>query len=746
MLDQAHANGGDLLKFGGDALLLFFHGEQHALRAANTSVSMRAALVEAAKVPTSVGRLNLSMSVGIHSGEIDFFLIGERHRELAILGPGANELIKTEGAAQAGQILLSTGAVAALPSGSSRVVDGNHMLRWRSPKPAADFDRSDPTGWDNAHRLFPDSLGQYLAARPPEPEHRIACIGFIRISGTDAMLDREGGSRLAQVLHDTLSMAQQVFAEEQVTLLTLDVDRDGFKLFLGAGVPHSLADDEGVMLRAVRRVVDAGTPLDIQVGLNRGHVFVAEVGTPRRAAYSAMGDTTNTAARICAKAPPGRIYAHPSVLDESLTVFEVTPSEPLVMKGKAAPLVVYDVGELTGVREREGIGVAEFIGRTQELADLAERLEDLRHRTGHALGIVGESGLGKTRLAREALSGYPEFSVHVIRPEPYAANRQYRAARDLIRGVLDIPTVEQPIMRETLLERLSAYPELEAYASLIGEAAQIDVPPSPEELDIEPRFRPDRIAELIVQVLTRFLEGPQIFMIDDAHWCDEASANLFRRIAAACQDQPWLLLSARRDVLGGLELDEQLHLSPLSDEDVETLVEIATEAAPLLPHDVARVVERASGNPLFATEILQAAREAGSIDDLPVSLEAVLISRIDGLDRPARRLLRSAAVLGRSFPREVLVELVSDEEPYDEDVMARLAEFLEINETGRISFLSGMVRDSAYEAIAFAPVPACTGGRLRLSPRGRKILPPLPTPWRCTHPLPGCTRTPGPMG
>jgi class 3 adenylate cyclase len=95
MLDVAHDNGGGLLKFGGDALLLFFSGDGHALRAANTAIQMRAALREAAKIPTSVGKLNLSMSVGLHSGDVHFLLVGSTHRELVILGPAASKIIET---------------------------------------------------------------------------------------------------------------------------------------------------------------------------------------------------------------------------------------------------------------------------------------------------------------------------------------------------------------------------------------------------------------------------------------------------------------------------------------------------------------------------------------------------------------------------------------------------------------------------------------------------------------------------
>jgi class 3 adenylate cyclase len=131
----------------------------------------------------------------------------------------------------------------------------------------------------------------------------------------------------------------------------VDIDKDGGKLFLGSGVPLASEDDEGRMLRALRRLADAGTPLPLQIGVNRGHVFAAEVGTPRRAAYSAMGDTTNTAARICAKAPPGELYAHPSVLVHSRTRYATEAAGPFQFKGKKTPQAVYRVGEETGLRE-----------------------------------------------------------------------------------------------------------------------------------------------------------------------------------------------------------------------------------------------------------------------------------------------------------------------------------------------------------------------------------------------------------
>ena len=309
MLERARAQGGELLKFGGDALLLLFKGDNHPLRAAVTALEMQAALREAKKIPTSVGRLKLSMSVGLHSGPICFFLVGSGHRELVLLGRGATRAAEVEGAANAGEIGLSLETASHLPQTAVTTrEDGLLLLQRRGlPKLKSMTPTLSEAGEQAAHRLFPSLLSQALEAGPPEPEHRVACIAFVRFSGTDALLNSQGPDAVAEALQATLTAAQEAFAIEGVSLLAVDIDKDGGKFFLGTGVPYASEDDEGRMLRALRMLMAARPPLPIQAGVNRGHVFAAEVGTHWRAAYSAMGDTTNTAARICSKAPIGEI-------------------------------------------------------------------------------------------------------------------------------------------------------------------------------------------------------------------------------------------------------------------------------------------------------------------------------------------------------------------------------------------------------------------------------------------------------
>jgi class 3 adenylate cyclase/tetratricopeptide (TPR) repeat protein len=707
MLDIAAERRGALLKFGGDALLLFFHGEGHTMRAASAAVEMRQALRAAAKIPTSVGPLRLSMSVGLHSGPIHFFLVGSTYRELVLLGPGANTTVATENAANAGEILVSPGAAAALPATAVKArADGQLLLRWRRA-PIDPDGRREPRRIDDAlvSSLFPRRLGEHLAQGVPDPEHRVACIAFIRFSGTDAILAEQGADVLAEALQKTIGAIQTHLDEAGVTLLALDIDRDGGKLFLGSGVPHGHEDDEGVMLRALRQIADTKLPLPLQIGVNRGHVFAAEVGGPARAAYSAMGDTTNTAARITSKTPLGAIYAHPSVLDQSLTLYATRPAEALVLKGKKAPLVVYEVGDEIGQRRREGLSVETYIGRTDELRRLRAALRGTQNGNGSVIQLVGEAGTGKSRLLREAIAGFTPSAVLSMRAEPYGANSPYRMFRDPVRALLGVARADPATMLNTLVHRVArADPALVTYLGLMSEVVQIPIEPSAEVHAIEPRFRPERAADVLIRLLETTQEGPLVIIVDDAQWCDEASAHLLTRLAKACADRPWSMVVARRDVAGGFIPDAplEIRLGPMEAAEIRAIVVAATEAAPMRPHETETIVQRAGGNPLFASEIVRAVREVGSLDAVPQAMEAALAAHVDALDPSARRTLRCAAVLGRSFSQNVLADVLQVEGvTFDAAALARLVNFLDADGADRLRFRSGLVRDTTYEGIAF---------------------------------------------
>lgn len=707
ILDVAAGRGGELLKFGGDALLFLFHGPGHAPRAAATAASMHRELRRAASEVTAFGRLKLSMSIGVASGPIDLFLVGAPHRELVISGPVLDETIEAEGLAVGGETLLSPSTAAGLPAGAWLAAANGRFARllWQRPPaavtPGHRGDRA-PADLETVRALLPTPLVNALGAEV-EPGHRSASIAFIRLSGADAALAR-GPEVLAAALDATLRVVQSALEEEGLTLLAVDVDRDGAKCFCAAGAPAGTEDDEGRMLRALRRIVTAEVPLRVQAGVNRGHVFAAEIGSAGRAAYSAMGDTTNTAARIAAKAPTGKVYAHPAVLERARTLYDSEPAGPFTFKGKSEPLVVYDVGAAIGPRDEPAQHRLPMLGRETEAAAVTAAVERVRAGTGGALTVIGAAGLGKTRLARETINsaGLPMI---VARAEPYGLANAYRPWRDPIRRLLDIERGSNADMAAALwaaVERLA--PDLCSLAPLLGDVTHVEMAPTPEVEAIASRHRPDRIADVVIDMIARVHEGPLIIGAEDAQWVDEASAHLFGRIAAVTPERPWLLFVVRRDGGGGfVPLDgEVVELRPLPDQTVRALAIAATEATPLRPHEIARVVDQAAGSPQYVEEWAQAAQVVGSLDAVPDSINAVVSAQVDALSPLSRRVLGVAAVLGRSFRREVLATVLAAEgRELDEPTEEELERLLEVDGETRLRFRNGLVRDVVYEGLAY---------------------------------------------
>ncbi len=558
MLALAYERTGSLVKFGGDALLLLFRGDDHAGQAASAAVEMRAALREAATIPTSVGTVPLRMSVGIHSGEVHLFLVGRSHRELVIAGPAATTTTVMEHAAGPGEIVVSAATRALLgPGAADRQSGPGWKLRWRQPRRSAPGPvAARPVPAEVVADCIPVGLRAYLGDSALEPEHRAATVGFVRYSGIDRIVEDDGPDAVAGMLDRLVTVVQSAVDEELVTFLATDLDENGGKLILATGVPATREDDDGRMLRTVRRIADTSGPLPMHIGVNRGHVFVGEVGMRFRSTFTVMGDTVNLAARLMAAAPEGAIYATPAVIERARTTFATTALPPFHVKGKAAPVAALAIGAETGTRTAAGGDLLPFVGRDEEHAALVDRIEALAGGEGGALLIEGGAGVGKSRLVDEAFASTSPLATIAVRGESYGTVFPYRAVRDAVRDLLGVQRTDPAMMARSLLRRLRIIdPDLLPLAPLMAEVAHIHVPSTVEVDEIEPRFRRDRTADAIVRLLATRPDGPLVVVVDDAHWVDEASSQLLSRLVAAATDpidpRPWLVLAIRRPGPGG---------------------------------------------------------------------------------------------------------------------------------------------------------------------------------------------------
>ncbi len=707
MLDVAYSCGGSLLKFGGDALLLMFDSPEHVMSAVGAAVEMRTALRESAKIPTSVGKIPLRMSVGVHTGPIDFFLVGGSHRELIITGPTASVTTDMEGTADAGEIVVSSAIKDAVPADYTGAAKGNGwILRKRSvPLWKCGPIVRHPISDEEMERFVPLGLRANLRSGLRESEHRIATVGFLKYKGIDAMMESGGPSQVAEALDELVQIVQRESDAEGVTFLATDIDADGGKIILVAGVPRSQEDDEGRVLRTARRILDARPQLAIRLGVNRGHVFSGDVGTALRSTYTIMGDTVNLAARLMAAANPGSLYASPGVIDRSTTMFRTEALEPFYVKGKEKPVQAFELFEETGTRPPDFSNELPFLGREPQMRVLREAMAAVEEGSdGRSITITGDTGIGKTRLLQELHSLTGGAHWFEVRGEPQGKDNTYFAFSDPLRRLLGIEPGSQAEMAAALDEAvLSEAPGLSPFAPLLADVAQIDMDDTPETADIAPRFRPDRTVDALAELLEEIFDGPTVLAFDDAHWLDEGSSSVVRKISAAAQDRPWLLVAAARAEGEGFEpIGSEMQLSPLERDDSRVIVVESTRSAPIRPAEVDNVVTRAGGNPLFLSEIIKAIRETGQASDLPDSLDSVVSSQIDQLPPLTKQVMRYSSVLGLSFRRVVLGELLAPEGlELDQATRRDLARYIEPAGNDRLRFLHAAVHDIAYQGLSY---------------------------------------------
>lgn len=705
MLDIVHRRGGTMLKFGGDALLLLFEHEDHALQASCSAIEMRAALRTASQEKTTVGRVNLKMSSGIHTGAVDLFLVGSSHRELLITGPAASTTTEMEATAEAGEILVSEATAQRLPGrfiGEPK--GGGFLLRSVRTIPPPEESSHAPESQADPIQFISTGLREHLSSGVADSEHRIASIGFVKYKGLDAFLAKRGPEETAAELDRLISAVQEHADRELVTFLATDIDKDGGKVILASGVPTARHDDEGRIVRALRAMVDVPSAFTIQAGVNRGHVFAGNVGGRLRSTYTVMGDTVNLAARLMAAAGPGRLLATRPVLDQATTLFRTEALEPFKVKGKEEPVHAFAVGEEAGVRPPGTERELPFHGRDAELhAILGIVTTCARVGRGGLVTVSGDTGIGKSRLIQEVLEECPEMVVSKVQADPYNSDNPYWALRDPLRLLLDVSGVGREELAETLVRQIEEIDKkLVRMAPLLGDLLHIPIPDNKETSAIDPRFRPERTAETLLALLDKKIDLPFALIVEDEQWMDGSSSDLIRRVAEAAESRPWTVIATTRGEARIHDYGTEIPLRPLSEEAIRSIIVEVMQDSPLLPHQIDAIVSKVGGNPLFLGEILTVVRETGAADQIPDSLDAVVSKQIDTLPPLARQVLRQLAVLGRSFRTDIMhAYLGAAGLAPDKATLESLDGFLESEDQGRTRFRHAVVHDVAYGGLAY---------------------------------------------
>src|SRR5829696_8871846 len=492
--------------------------------------------------------------------------------------------------------------------------------------------------------------------------------------------------------------------DEVVRLMREEVERfgggvaqltgDGVLALFGAPVAHE--DDSERAVRAAFAIQEAvgrygaevapayGLDLRVRVAVNTGPVVVPTREAPVDELFNALGDTVNVAARL---QPLGKVIVGPATARQVEGLFELDPLGDLELKGKSETVAAFRVVALRA----DPVARPEppLVGRDADLSALSDMFEGLCEGQGGMVSITGEPGIGKSRLVAEVgrrCEGRVRFLAgHAV---AYAETIPYWPVRELLRGWLGLG-VSEPEARVRLelraeLARTLAGEAEEAYPFL---ATLLGLTLGPEQEQRIGDFARDAVQRQTIEWLYRIVEllaaeRPLCLVLDDLHWSDEATLALLDELLPAAEesaiafvlihrsdpDHPaWQLVDRARRRFRRLFVD--LELEPLSAADARALAE--ADAGGELPDELAQLlVERTGGNPYFVGEAIRDLRERGALERangrlvivgeaaIPAAIQEALQARLDRLDREARELLTTAAVIGRSFGLPLLERLL----------------------------------------------------------------------------------------
>src|SRR5918996_314596 len=509
-----------------------------------------------------------------------------------------------------------------------------------------------------------------------EGEHKQVTVLFCAIANSTPLAERVGPERMHALLNGFFELAlAEVHRHEGTINQFLG---DGFMALFGAPLAHE--DDARQAVRAavaIRRALrdrssyaglGPGAELAVRIGMNTGLVVVGSIGDNRRMDYTAVGDTTNVAARLQQAAAPGEVMIAEATARQVRSDVRLTAAGTLSVKGRTEPVIAYKVLGLAPRRsafehaaER---AFSRFVGRDGELRRLGAILAEAQAGAGRLVRVVGEAGSGKSRLVyelRRTLGG-TDMTTLEARCRSYGATIPYLPILDLVRAQCGIEELDPP---ETVADKLRTT------LAALGIDATERAPFLLQLLGIKDGGDLDELASDVVRARTidalrlMLLEGgrrrPLLVVLEDLHWIDDASEEYLGTLVQGLGGEPILMLATHRPDWQprwrAPSCAEEIVLPPLGEADSLTLVETVVTRA-RLPEALARMIlDRASGNPFFLEELARAVAEQGDLAaarTVPDTLRAVLSARLDRLPDTLKRVLQTAAVLGREFPRRLL--------------------------------------------------------------------------------------------
>lgn len=541
-------------------------------------------------------------------------------------------------------------------------------------------------------------------------ERKLVTVLVVDVVGSTSLAERmdpEEWSAIVMGAHELMTKAVHRFGGT-----VAQFTGDGLVAFFGA--PRTREDDAVRAVQAALELQDRIGAYEkelvtanrvpqfpVRVGLHTGMVVVGEVGNAQYSEYLAVGETVTLAQRVQAAAEPRGIALSDETARMASHSFDLEPTRTIEKSAgqakRLAPqsLSLWRIVKPRAAPRRDEREQTALIGREREMQDLRGALDRLGAGRGALVSIIGEAGVGKSRLLdelrAEARGRFGRLNWFEARGVAFGGGI-YELFQQILRATLDI-SAQEPV--DSIRERLRAgarrqkFQDPEIVAHMFELMLAIDEPADAARFT---GLRGDAIRRELFETIRNTkralaLNHPTVFVLEDMHWADAASVELTLHDADLVRELPIVILAAFRpdrdapswnyrqecaERFGDVYLE--IELEPLPDDNAGALLDALAGDATLPPSLQRQILGRTEGNPFFIEQLLRGLIETGALAQengtwrapkelqeiaLPLSLNAVLSARIDRLGEPTRRVLQASAVIGRTFTQSLLQGVIT---------------------------------------------------------------------------------------
>ena len=700
---QVELHGGSVVSFAGDALVCWFADSDEG--ASHDAVRCALQMVGAMD-----GDEGMALKIALASGPVSRFVAGDPDIQLFDLMGGATieRLARAEALARQGDIVIDQATHLALEErhpGAYRVgewrTDRSDRFAVLDIRAAASMPpTADPIAELALQLAEPTAdadLRPWILPAVREREHAGHSTLLTELRPTVALfarlasIDCDGDPRAADKLDHMVRRVQATAARHGGALLQVTLGDKGGYAYASFGAPFAHEDDALRAVRAAREMLQPSSratfPNPLGIGLSAGAARTGAYGAARRSTYGALGDDVNLAARIMALTTPGDIVVSNALRRALVPHFVMRALDPVRLKGHDAPIALHLVEAERSAHQahlQERRYRLAMVGRQQELARAEAALADALLPRAQTIAVTGEAGIGKSRLLAE-VSQYAQrhgFTVLTGRCDAAGRNTPYLPWRSIWRSLLlgaadanELPYAQvESLLRAQLRtlapNRVQGMPTMAPLLGLPIEDNEFTRP-------LDPKARGEVLTALLSDALKQATTiRPVLVVIEDLHWIDPLSLQLLEELARRSSSSALCFLLACRPAdesddtrqrIERLQPFTRIALQALSPDDVERLVDSKlTLWDPDVDEGLAAALAsklnaQAEGNPFYVEELLNHLHERhGDLQamgayartstlELPTTLQALILSRIDRLTEPQRVALKAASIVGRQF-------------------------------------------------------------------------------------------------